>query len=370
LKIQYISSWNKYCGIAFYTKYLTEGLKTEFCVSKPIEKETLKFKGRAFREWVNRECDKVKLHGDLIHFQWEMGLLDPRFMFHMALRFKGKVPLIITCHMLPFHLKFQHMFQLFNFMFEKLIVHTDLQLQFLKSLNVDAVKIPHGTFIPGKIDKDRAREELGLDKSKILLLTHGFIDWSKGYHQIVKLMPKLIEKYDIELACIGSIHPLIRDYAKQAVYDYVKRVMFEARNLPVYFKIGLIDEDELSRWIAASDILIYPYLKGGEGLSSSGNFHRAIGFNKPVIASDSPRLSELNKVALTYPAESERGLYAALTYLLENEDFMDQIREQIYQYALETSWSKIAGRHLELYKETEAKPLPNFFTQRFREVFI
>lgn len=133
--------------------------------------------------------------------------------------------------------------------------------------------IPHGHYrnsYPPAIAGNLAKQRLGLPQDKQILLCFGMV---KPYKNIDRLIEVFIAAglNDIILVIAGS--PESPALAKQLV-----EIGGDRENVKLFLKF--IDDDELSLYHSAADIVILPY----KSILNSGALLLALSFNKPVIA--------------------------------------------------------------------------------------
>lgn len=200
--------------------------------------------------------------------------------------------------------------------------------------------IPH--FVEQLRLPDRAgevREQLGLRGTRVVTLL-GYIHERKGHRLVVEAMQHL--PADVMVVFAGG-----------AARDWV---WFERdlRSLAARTKVserlritGYLEEDELPRYLAITDLALCPF----ETFSASGSLSTWIAAGRPILASDQPQISEYEALApgalrtfAPYRADAlAAGIIAALD---EDPDprASDSLREQL-------SPERTAARHVEIYAD-------------------
>ena len=164
-----------------------------------------------------------------------------------------------------------------------LVVHSDfVRQQVLKKHHLPVAVIPHHGHQEKSFDDQRTRRELGIQKEDILLVSAGFINRNKRLHVSI---PAVLELGD------RRIHYLIIGKDESSV---LKRILRKPK--PGIRVRGYVTLPEMERFISAADICInlrYPTM--GE---SSGSLLRMMGYQKPVLVSDTGSYRELPDYAV------------------------------------------------------------------------
>lgn len=132
--------------------------------------------------------------------------------------------------------------------------------------------------------KNEARELLGLDLNKKIIVSLGFIQKHKGFDRVIDAM-ELLEKNEILYCIVGSRREEAEDII--AYYNYLEgRVNSSLKSIRIVNKF--LSDEEFDIWVKAADALVLPYRE----IWSSGVGARAKLLGCPVIASDLPTLRE------------------------------------------------------------------------------
>jgi len=118
-------------------------------------------------------------------------------------------------------------------------------------------------------DRIRARAELGIERPLVLLL--GLVRRYKGVETLLEAAPQIREGAGAEIAVVGEIFREVR--------SALRRPPEGVRIVDRYLR-----EEEMDRWLAASDVVVCPYHR----ISSSAIAARAVAAGRPIVASDLP----------------------------------------------------------------------------------
>lgn len=198
--------------------------------------------------------------------------------------------------------------------------------------------IPH--FVEQLRLPDRAgdvREQLGLRGARVVTLL-GYIHERKGHRLVVEAMSRL--PADVIVVFAGSA---ARDWVW---FERDLRSLAARTGVIERLRItGYIEEDELHRYLAVTDLALCPF----ETFSASGSLSTWIAAGRPILVSDQPQIAEYDALApgalrrfAPYRAEA---LAEAITAALDDDPdprASDSLRAQL-------SLERIAARHVEVY---------------------
>jgi glycosyltransferase involved in cell wall biosynthesis len=162
----------------------------------------------------------------------------------------------------------------------KVICLSDVTYKCCIDLNIQPskiIKIPNG--VDGKIfkliDRQIARQCLGIDKDVILLLSVGWLIPRKGYHYVIQALPYLQKIHpNIQYVIIGG---------DTTTGEYKKFLITLSEKLKVKHLVSFIDilpQDKLSLWMNAADVFCLPSEKEGWGNVAL----EALSCGTPVVA--------------------------------------------------------------------------------------
>lgn len=193
--------------------------------------------------------------------------------------------------------------------------------------------IPHGTSV---------NDCPSVNHTDKVLLFFGHIGPYKGLPVILRAFEKLIsERKDIRLVVAGSSHPNFPGYLENFIKAAPPKVDF----------IGYVHDKDLAKVFSIADAVILPYLTT---TGTSGVFHLACGYGKPVIASNLPEIRELiteGASAVLVPPGDVESLKNAILMLLSDEKMATEMGRQNLSFAQRESWSAVAEEYEKVYFE-------------------
>ena len=360
LEISLVTSWDKQCGIATYSAYLTQELKKKgkvYVTSLPHKSALSPYFG-CLGYSVGR-CH------DVVHVQFEYGIfpslkLGRNLTAFAALPFYvglglGDRRVITTMHEPrktvsaggKIGLFYTRLLDKVIFSVSDIIVtHTRESKRLLQTVyRVDPAKlrvIPHGSYQQPKfMDKEAAKAKFGLEGKTVVTIL-GFVTAKKGHDLAVPLLPK-----------IGGNVQLVIAGGPQNAQD--QQYMADLKKLAE--KYGVSDRvtftgylEDLTMILNASDIALLPY----RYVTDSGVLHLLVAYGVPILASDLAAFKEVYDeygcLDLFRAGDSE-DMYEKLRVLLSDNQHRMALKAKCGDMWNATKWSTIAQRHLELYRQ-------------------
>jgi glycosyltransferase involved in cell wall biosynthesis len=218
----------------------------------------------------------------------------------------------------------------------KIVVMSKKAVGFLEEIyHVPVEKI---TFIEHGVpdihfDQAESKTEFKLEDKKVLL-TFGFIGRNKGIETVIKALPAIIEKYPETLYIVlGKTHPNVLRHSGEEYRNYLRLLI---KNLQVgdhvLFLNEFIDQQELFKYLAASDIYITPYTN--EAQITSGTLSYALGAGCAVISTPYWHATELlaEGRGRLFGFHNSDELATILMELLDNPTAMKIIQKKAFEY--------------------------------------
>lgn len=199
-----------------------------------------------------------------------------------------------------------------------------------------AVYIRHGT----TLNTRTAHESDDPLEKRILFFGH--MAPHKGLPVMLKAFGELLkERADVKLIVAGSNHPNFEGYLET----------FREETIPNVEYLGYIQERNIEDLFNSADVVVLPYLTT---TGTSGVFHLACGFGKPIVASDLPEIREIisegASAILVRPGDPS-SLKKAISDLLDNSKLCIEMSQRNLAYASKETWSKIAEAYEQVYIE-------------------
>lgn len=211
--------------------------------------------------------------------------------------------------------------------------------------------IPHGTELVSSPSRAEARSRLGLPEDGPLLLYFGFVHPQKSVHTALLAMRHLAALAPAARICIaGSVQNrtrMNRAYARSLRW-LSTRPSLASR---VAMRDGFSTAEATRALFRAADVVLLPYREGYG--SASGVAYQAIGAGRLLLCSASPKFAELAH-AIGRDIVVERATPSAwanaVARLLRDGRLRHELTRRVEAYALSTSWTRVAERHVALYR--------------------
>ncbi|MEK0325655.1 MAG: glycosyltransferase [Nitrosopumilus sp.] len=355
MKIALVSEFPPFhSGFAQYAQYLVGALRG---LGNEVSVITTARNGESYDD-VFRSIDAM-YNLDVIHlnYGYDSYPISDRFIsFLKELRVKAK--LVVTMHTIN-NMRRGTDTVWFNLALantvDSLIVHSEPMKEELLRQGVSSEKIiiiPHGTRILflGKEDGDRQaiRTKLGVPPEMKMVLALGFLEPDKGFEELID-------------AVAGVRNAFLVIAGEQVVEEdshLVDKLQASAdRQLTGRFKLvsHYLTETEILQLLSAADVLAFAYRPSSPDdtfYSVSGVLHLAFGSGKSIVASENPKFVELMKVMpqVVVPAMDIHSLKNIIHRVISDKPFQELVVEKIANYAIETSWDKVAQLYVQAYR--------------------
>lgn len=299
--------------------------------------------------WINTVNKINKLAPDIVIFQWWHPYFAPCF-YSICQGIRKHTKILFTCHNVFPHERFPMDRFLAKSVLKQgnyFIVQSKMDEKDLESIKPGAkhrvaVHPTYNAFKFEDMSRDKARELIGIDNQRPVILFFGFVREYKGLKHLINAMPKVLEKKAATLLLI------VGDFAgdKEQYTDLIKAKGI-SDNVAIYD--GYIPDKEVEEYFAASDAVVLPY----ESATQSGIVQIAYGFEKPVIATNVGGLPEVvlnDKTGYVVQQGDDEALADKIVDFFEQnkvDEFKENIRLEAYKY----SWDRM-NEHIEaLYGE-------------------
>jgi len=195
------------------------------------------------------------------------------------------------------------------------------------------------TFVPHGTDVMDPPEQASINPSDVILM-FGHIGPYKGLPLIIEVFSRLVnERKDLKLVIAGDSHPNFPGYLEGFRKNPPRNVEF----------VGYVEEEDLPKLFQRAFVVVLPYLTG---TGTSGVFHLACGFGKPIVAFDLPEIRELldegASAILVRPNDIE-GFCEAILRLYDQPSLTEAMGRQNLTFASSESWSLVASSFEQIY---------------------
>ncbi|MDD3078088.1 MAG: glycosyltransferase family 4 protein [Paludibacter sp.] len=298
----------------------------------------------------------INLSGaDLCILEHEFGIFGGESgVYILPLLYRLEIPLIVTLHTVLKNPSYNEkaVLQEICKMAQKIVVMSHKAIEFLTEVYQVPIEkialIEHG--VPNiHFTPEAAKKEFKLENKKVLL-TFGFVGRNKGIETVIKALPKIVEKYpNVVYIVLGKTHPNVIRHSGEEYRIYLMRLVNSLHlEKNVVFLNEFIDEQDLFKYLYASDIYITPYVN--EAQITSGTLSYAVGVGTAVISTPYWHAEELlaDGRGLLFNFNDYEELSTIINDLLGHPVKMIGLKKQAADYGKNITWPKIGDRYLEL----------------------
>jgi glycosyltransferase involved in cell wall biosynthesis len=369
MKVAMISSWQRECGIYFYTRPLVDELRRqghEVHVVCHTDAAPDRFVHPAIElhraDWFAAAEDVIdRIDPDVVHIQFEYGLYafqrDGAFFNYSAADsfgvnnalFRWKIagrPAVVTMHSdnteRPDRLAF---------------IETIGELASISIVHTEHGAVPSGkvAFIahatPPAPPLSRLRggkARFGWEGKKVVGMI-GYPDWYKRYDRVVRLWPEIAAKAPdaiLAVACAprpGSKEGVVLGDALTAAIA-ASPARDSIVNMPQLFS-----PIEFLEVVASFDALVLPY----RSAAASGPCMAACAVGTPVVATNTGGLRsyiEDSGAGIAVPRDNDEALVKGILRVIRDDTYRAQLSARARRYAKRVSLPNVARKHVTFYK--------------------
>jgi len=369
MRIGFISTYPPIeCGIATYTKYLSDSLmklhNEVYIVSHQggsgknvfpaFDYEDPDLPDKAF-------STMMRFTPDVVHIQHEFGLYGKHFgvsVIPLICKFKlTDIPVVTTLHTVYPQIKREHEIILQSIISHSnyIIVHEEYQKKAItdtfKKISTNHIKvIPHGARTIQPIQN--AKKILGLPEDKKILLLIGYFRPSKNFELIIELMPEIIKKVPESILVVaGKIRGT--EHA-----DYRNKLFKLINNSPVrehiYLIRGQLPQETFDTILSAADLVALPY----KITSQSGIMAHCLAMGKPMVVSGTDSMKDIiERSGAAVACNSNNDYINNIAKIFKDDDFANELSKNAVNYVKNNiAWDIIAKKHQELYSSIISIP--------------
>ncbi|MFN6569646.1 glycosyltransferase family 1 protein [Dendronalium sp. ChiSLP03b] len=236
---------------------------------------------------------------------------------------------------------------------ERIVATSPQEKEHMRSLvsskgNIDI--IPCGTDIErfGSVDRQEARQQLGIDPETKLIFYVGRFDQRKGIETLVRAVSQsqLRGKTPLKLIIGGGSRPGQSDGLER---DRIESIVNELGMSSFTSFPGNLNHEILPTYYAAADVCVVPSHYEPFGLVAI----EAMASGTPVVASDVGGLQFTvvpGETGLLAPAKDEVAFAQAIDQILSNPTWRDRLGEAArHRVRTKFSWDGVASQLSELY---------------------
>ncbi len=361
------------CGIAAFTADLRGAVAAEFpkasCVVVPVndieggyayppevrfeivEQDVSSYLRAA--DFLNMTC------ADVLCVEHEFGIFGGRAGSHvLALLHEVHMPIVTTLHTIlrdPTPDQRRVLRDVVR-LSTRLVVMAEKGRELLRNL-YDAPEdkidvIPHGIPDVPFADPHFFKDEFGV-AGKHVLLTFGLLSPNKGIEDALRALPAILAEFpNTVYIVVGQTHPTLLRESGEIYRMSLERIAKDLgiQNHVLFFN-RFVEQDELTRFIGATDIYITPY--HFEEQITSGTLAHAFGTGNAVVSTPYWHAQELlaDGRGVLVPFRDPRGIATAVTELLHDESRRHTMRKSAYRIGRGMVWSRVAQAYVRSFEQ-------------------
>ncbi len=362
-----VSTWNSRCGIAEYSRRLIENVGRRVDIRIFADRGATIFDQHAdegvVRSWRNRwEPDLSELaehvlqsDADVVHIQFNFGFFAlPNLARLVSDINRSDRAVVVTLHATHEPVIDGDVIRLSDIALmlrkiDRIIVHQQLDAERLAAMGVvDNVEVvPHGATVGRLPARTAIRSALGLGDRPVVS-TFGFALPHKGLIELITAMKHLRRHHpDVVLLACCALH------ADSSSARYLEKCRREVVRLGLQDQVRLItdflSEDEARTILGGSDVVVLPY--GDTPESASGALRSVIGTGTAVLTSTASIFEDAARAVEQVDSNHPAVLASAIERLLDDDELRSDVAARCVAYAREVSWTNVAQRHAEIYRE-------------------
>jgi len=296
----------------------------------------------------------INLSGaDLCVLEHEFGIFGGESgVYILPLLHRLEIPLVITLHTIlkmPSYNEKAILIEICK-MAQIIVVMSHKAIEFLtKVYGIPKDKIAfieHG--VPDiHFSQEKSKKEFKLEHKKVLL-TFGFISRNKGIETVIRALPDVVAAYpEVIYIILGKTHPHVLRHSGEEYRIFLMRLV---KNLHlekhVVFLNEFINEQDLFKYLYASDIYITPYLN--EAQITSGTLSYAVGVGSAVISTPYWHAAEMlaEGRGKLFDFNDSGSLTTALMELLDDPAKHSAIKRKAFDYGKKITWPKTGEKYV------------------------
>jgi glycosyltransferase involved in cell wall biosynthesis len=177
------------------------------------------------------------------------------------------------------------------------------------------------------------------------VLTFGFFSEHKNLPLLIQAVREIHENDgDVKLVIAGSSHPNRPGYLEniKKTYGHESFILFT----------GYVPEQKLKELFEKSTVVVLPYLFS---VGSSGVFHLACSFGKPIIISDLPDYKDMLEAeggaAILIPPEDRQTLIESIRRMIHDQQLQKELGERSLKMAESLNFNHVSQKYVNLYRK-------------------
>ena len=374
IRVAYVSTYPpRECGIATYTRDLVDAVSTlparavklpaivavndkgghydyGSAVKFQIDTDEIESYEKA-AEYINRS------EIDIVNLQHEYGLFEGVWGEHaITLLERLEKPVVTTLHTVlqdPVPEARRVLEQILQYS-DYVVVMARIGIQLLEQLYgslTDKIRyIPHGCPNVPYMGTTMLKQSLGF-RDRAVLSTFGLLSRAKGIEYVIEALPQIVKENPQTLyLIIGETHPEVRkregETYRESLLNMVDSLGLQKN---VRFVNRFLSENELLRYLQATDVYILPYPNREQ--ISSGTLSYALSTGKAIVTTPFLHAEEVinNGAALECEFKNPHSIADSVMMALRDRKIRQGLEKRAYEYSRDMIWPNVGMRYVNLF---------------------
>lgn len=194
-------------------------------------------------------------------------------------------------------------------------------------------------------------------RNRRVLFSFGLLSRNKGLETVIRALPAIVARHpEVVYVILGNTHPGV---LRSSGEEYREQLKLLAIKLKVDKHLVLINkfvsETELMNYLSAATIYITPYYN--EAQITSGTLSYAVGAGAAVVSTPYWHALELlaEDRGRLFGFKDSDALASVVNELLDDEEKLNELQRNAYQYGLHLRWPKIGAEYIRLIEQVLAQ---------------
>jgi glycosyltransferase involved in cell wall biosynthesis/predicted transcriptional regulator len=374
IRVVYVSTYPpRECGIASYTRHLVDAITT-FCARAVTSPAVIAMNDRGghydYEIRVKSQIDANDIQSyekaahyintsdvDVVNLQHEYGIFGGEWGEYVTrLLQKTEKPVVTTLHTVlekpdsDARIVLQRILELSD----SVVVMARAGIGILEQQyggHSDRIRyVPHGCPNVPLIGTEMTKRSLGL-KERVVVSTFGLLSRGKGIEYVIEALPQIVrENSSVLYLIIGETHPEVRkregESYRQSLLDLVESLGLEKN---VRFVNRFLSENELIRYLQATDVYVLPYPNREQ--ISSGTLSYALSTGKAIVTTPFLHAEEVisDGAALECEFKDPNSIAKSVNALLKDDQIQQRFGKAAYEYSRAMIWPNVAMSYVNLF---------------------
>ncbi len=292
---------------------------------------------------------------DIVNIQYQTAAYNMSPFIHFLPEAVHPIPIVTTFHDLRFPYLFPKAGALRNWIVKRLANTSDgmiaTNVEDARQIQRNCAIIPIGSNIPHNkpVDIQAWRSKAGAAPEDYIIVFFGLINRSKGLATLLDSMAQLKE-IPLRLVIVGG-GAGSSDPTNATTICEIDAQIERLGLAPMIHKTGYVEEEAVSGYLAAADVVALPFEDGAS--YRRGSLMAAIEHGCAIVTTiprvPTPAFMDGENMMLVPPRDEAR-LEAALFHLYQSPEQRAHLKQGALELAKSFAWSKIAEATLALYK--------------------